>query len=188
MPRGRPPSAAVDHAVRKAVLELLGEVGYRDVSVERVARRAGVGKAAIYRRWRSKADLVCAFVFDDLQPPPDQGSLRADLTVLAGDLVGFLTGPAVSRALLGLTADLRGDPALAERLIARHRRCLAAVLDRAVARGELAAPPDPAWAHAQLLGPAYAWFLLFDGAAGPDLPARLATDLVNVLRGEAGGR
>jgi AcrR family transcriptional regulator len=185
MPRGRPHSAAVDHAVRRAMFALLAEVGYRDVSVEQVARRAGVGKAAIYRRWRSKADLVCALVLDDLETPADQGSLRADLTALARDLVAFLSAPAVSRALPGLVSDLRGDPALAERLIARHRGSLAAVLDRAVARGELTGPPDVAWAHARLLGPAYAWLLLFEGEADPGLAGRIADDLLDGLRHDA---
>src|SRR4029450_9476488 len=45
-------------AIRNAVMQELAEVGYGRLSIEAVARRAGVGKTAIYRRWRNKLEMV----------------------------------------------------------------------------------------------------------------------------------
>jgi AcrR family transcriptional regulator len=187
MVRGRPPSARVDAAIRQATLALLEEAGYLSMSVEQVARRAGVGKAAIYRRWRSKAELVFAHLMHDLelQPPDDGGSLRADLTVLAQHLADRLSDPVAGRAMRGLVADVHEDPVLTKRFtttfIARERECLAVVLDRAVARGELAERPDLAWAHALLAGPVFALLLLFGDEPPPGMGERVAAGVVAAL-------
>lgn len=80
-PVGRPRDPSLDVAIRRAALELLGEGGLEACALDEVARRAGVGKATIYRRWPSKDDLV-RDAFDgtdpDLLPVADQGSLVAD--------------------------------------------------------------------------------------------------------------
>lgn len=77
--RPRPPGPAgaavlrqdVTEAIRAAVLEELAAVGFARMSIEAVARRAGVGKTAVYRRWKSKLhlvlDLVGAFAVDGLR-------------------------------------------------------------------------------------------------------------------------
>lgn len=187
MVRGRPPSARVDDAIRQATLALLEEAGYMGMSVEQVAKRAGVGKAAIYRRWRSKAELVFAHLMHDLdlQPPDDGGSLRADLAVLAQHLVVRLSDPIVVRALRGLVAEVHEDTELTERFtatfLARERDCLAVVLDRAVARGELVDRPDLAWAHALLVGPVFALLLVFGEEPAPGLGDRVAAGVVAAL-------
>ena len=56
--RGRPRSAEADAAIERATLELLPEHGLRGLSMEEVARRAGVSKATLYRRFPSKKELV----------------------------------------------------------------------------------------------------------------------------------
>jgi AcrR family transcriptional regulator len=174
---GRPRSPRADDAIRRATLQLLDERGYAGLSIEAVAQRAGVGKATVYRRHRSKAELTFAQLMHDLdlQPPPDAGSLRADLTAILDDLVARMTHPLTRQTLQGLVADLRADPGLLERFkatfVARERECLSVVLDRAVARGELAARPDLEFVHALLVGPIYAGLSILDtppprGAAG----------------------
>jgi AcrR family transcriptional regulator len=79
----------VDEAVAVAVRELLDEVGYRGLSIDRVAARAGVGKAGIYRRWRTKAEMVFAAVVHGLELPlpADTGTLRGDLPDRLADAV-----------------------------------------------------------------------------------------------------
>lgn len=187
MVRGRPPSARVDDAIRQATLALLEEAGYMGMSVEQVAKRAGVGKAAIYRRWRSKAELVFAHLLHDLdlRPPDDGGSLRADLAVLAHHLVVRLSDPIAVRALRGLLAEVHEDAALTERFtatfLARERALLAVVLDRAVARGELVDRPDLAWVHALLVGPVVALLLVFGEEPAPGLGERVAAGVVAAL-------
>ena len=80
-PPGRPRSERSHLAIVRATLELLTEVGYQRLTMEQVQRRAGVGKATIYRRWDSKAELVkdaIQYVSAEL-PIPDTGSLRGGL-------------------------------------------------------------------------------------------------------------
>ena len=72
-------------AIRQAVMQELAAVGYGRLSIEAVARRAGVGKTAVYRRWNSKLDMVLEIVSDVAGQSlalPDTGSLRGDLEVV----------------------------------------------------------------------------------------------------------
>ncbi len=80
-PAGRPRDVNLDAALIAATQELVLEQGFDRLSLDSVAARAGVGKAAIYRRWPGKTALVVAAVADLAQAPkvPDTGSLREDL-------------------------------------------------------------------------------------------------------------
>ncbi len=76
---GRPRDPSREEAIRAALLRLLGEVGYGGLTMDALAQEAGVGKATIYRRWRTKQDLVVDSISDltsVLNAPPDTGSLR----------------------------------------------------------------------------------------------------------------
>ena len=75
----------ITRAIRRALMQELAAVGYGRLSIEAVARRAGVSKTAIYRRWSSKLDLVLEIVAaaaGSSLPPLDTGSLRGDLALL----------------------------------------------------------------------------------------------------------
>src|SRR5581483_9265964 len=92
---GRPRSAEVDRAILDAALELLVEHGYGGVSMEAIATRAGVGKAAIYRRWSNKAELVVDALREAgcaTMPMPDTGDVRADLIAMLSALQDSVTG------------------------------------------------------------------------------------------------
>lgn len=179
---GRPRDVRVDRAIAEAVPAVLAEVGYHRLTVDAVAARAGVGKAAIYRRHPTKQDMVFAAVMHDAQfaPPPDSGSLRGDLAALAHAIVESLTGPATG-TVLGLLADVLADAELAkrftERYVAAERACIEEVVRRAVARGELPGPADAAQLHALLLGPVFAWVFQLQQ---PD-PHRFADALAELL-------
>src|SRR5690606_21576482 len=85
--RRKPSGAAVIRpeltvALQKALFEEWAQYGYAAVSLERVAARAGAGKAAIYRRWPSKLEFVCAAIQSvgiTLSDFTDHGSLSADI-------------------------------------------------------------------------------------------------------------
>jgi AcrR family transcriptional regulator len=187
-PRGRPRDRRIDEAVRRATLDLLDERGYGGVSVEAVAARGGVGKGAIYRRFASKPELVFAHAIHGLElgPPPDTGSLRADLAALLRGILDTLAAPAAAAAVPGLLADLGRDPELATHFqatfIEQERARVSAVLERAVRRGELARRPDAALVHACLLGPVFAWLFLLRGPLAEDLPERLAAIAATALQ------
>ncbi|MEU3460505.1 TetR/AcrR family transcriptional regulator [Streptomyces sp. NPDC006733] len=180
MNRGRPRDHKVDEAVSEAVREILDGVGYQQLSIDRVAARAGVGKAGIYRRWRSKAEMVFVAVVHgtEIDPPPDRGGLRADLTALAEHILVLLSAPHARKALPGLIADIAADPELATRFAAtfidRQQDVLTQILERAAARGEIGKGADPVLVHAQLLGAVFVHLFLLGGTPPSDLPRRLA--------------
>ena len=169
---GRPREARVDAAVRDAVHELLAREGYAGTTIERVAAHAGVGRGAVYRRWRSKAEMIFAAVVHSAELPTavDSGTLEDDLVALA-ERIAELTGTDQARAALaGLVAELAGDPELAtaleDRLFAGERRYVTLILERACARGELGRGADPELVRRLLVGP-IAFTPLFAPTAQP---------------------
>lgn len=171
---GRPRNSQIDQAVLEAARELLAESGYGGVTMDATAARAGVGKAAIYRRFGSKAELLFAAAVHgvDIEPPADSGSLRGDLRAMADVIQERLGSPAARQVTPALLAELSRDPALAERLqntfVASEREDLATIMERAQQRGELSRPVDPALAHLLLGGPLFVALFVFPGPLDED--------------------
>lgn len=152
MTRRKPTGAALlqpetTRSITEAVLDELAEQGYARLSMESVAKRAGVGKSALYRRWPSKQDMVIAVISEfslDHIVAPDTGSLRDDVRETLTGVLNWLTHPRFSRILPDLVAESGRNPALREAVettIGVPRRARAVeVLERAGRRGEL--PPD----------------------------------------------
>ncbi|MBV9379319.1 MAG: TetR/AcrR family transcriptional regulator [Streptosporangiaceae bacterium] len=148
-PRGRPRSEEADRAILRAAAELLEERGLAAMSIEEVAARAGVSKATIYRRWSSKGLLALdAFVieFRSLQPLPDTGTLRGDLLAALSAWTWAVTRTPMGRMLAGLIAEAQHDAELhmawRDRVLEPLRTQYRVMLDRAIERGEIAAPVD----------------------------------------------
>ena len=123
--------------VHHAVIELLGEQRWDQVSIPAIAERSGIHPATIYRRWGSVAALADDAVAERLAgsaPIPDTGSLRGDLEAVATRFADTIAGP-LGRVLLRAAA-LSG--ATDESPIALRTRAeqLQEMLDRAAARGE----------------------------------------------------
>jgi AcrR family transcriptional regulator len=143
---GRPRDPRIDDAVLRATVELLGETGYADLTVDAIARRARTSKPAIYRRWPSKAHVVHEAVFPigEGTALPDTGSLAGDVREMLRRTTAVLTTPAARAALPGLVGEMAADPALHAALLERFSdvlsRGLTDRLDDAVTRGE--ARPD----------------------------------------------
>jgi AcrR family transcriptional regulator len=141
---GRPLDASRDDVLRAAALELLADIGYDRLTIDKIAARAGAGKATIYRRWAGKAELIVdALTCEKVKfPTPDTGTLRADLAELI-DRSDASTGQLDSQVIIGLVSALPHDAELREvfrtQLIDAHMAALALVFERAVARGEI--PP-----------------------------------------------
>jgi AcrR family transcriptional regulator len=150
MPRpsrgGRPRDPSRDSVIRAAILRLLAEVGYGALTMDAVASEAGVGKATIYRRWRTKQDLVVDTISDLNRAeatPPDTGSLEGDLRAMLHSLVASINGP-TGAATLSLLSTVPHHPALAEAFrsgpIAVWQQAFQVIFTRAAERGE--APPS----------------------------------------------
>ncbi len=152
----------ITSAIRSAVMQELAAVGYGRLSIEAVARRAGVGKAAIYRRWNSKLDLVLeivAEVANQRLPLPDTGSLRGDIEMFLRVIARALRHPLASQIVPDLLAEAARNPdisrTLGQALVVNQREIGTLLLSRAVGRGELAATVDPETAVDLLIGPIY---------------------------------
>ncbi|MFG3280820.1 TetR/AcrR family transcriptional regulator C-terminal ligand-binding domain-containing protein [Streptomyces sp. NPDC048111] len=131
-------------AILRATLEELTEVGYPALTMERVAARARTGKAAVYRRWPSRAQLVldaCKFGKVDDLVPPDTGGLRGDVLGLLRQTAATMASP-LGGIMRGLLAEMTRDAELAElireRIHTLRPATIHTVLERAVARGEVA--------------------------------------------------
>ncbi|NUW42533.1 TetR/AcrR family transcriptional regulator [Nonomuraea rhodomycinica] len=192
-PLGRPRDSRVDEAIATAARQVLAEQGYARLTVDAVAARAGVGKAAIYRRHATKQQMIFAAVMHDLDlaTPPDTGSLATDLAAITRDILAALATPPPG-VVPALLADVHADPAMAaafaRTFVRAERDCVTEVLERAVARGELPRLPDPATVHALLLGPIFAWLflLLEDPGKAPAFADTLARGVGHLL-GRDGG-
>jgi AcrR family transcriptional regulator len=146
-PTGRARNPRTHQAILDAAVELLAEIGYQELSIERVAARAGVGKATIYRWWNSKSALVIEAMQHGmpLAPPPQTGDLHTDLRATVTAAAHTFTETPAGATVPALAADIPRDPATAERLrqFLRPRRDAAReVLHRAAASGQLPADVD----------------------------------------------
>ncbi|MEV5149934.1 TetR/AcrR family transcriptional regulator [Streptomyces sp. NPDC052727] len=167
-PRRRAPAGAavlrkdVTEAIRAAVFEELAAVGYARMSIEGIARRAGVGKTAVYRRWRSKLhlvlDVVSAMAVTGF-PVPDTGSLEGDLRLLYEVTSRALRHPVASQIIPDLQAEAARNPEIAQAFQKALRDGQEGVASRIVAaaegRGEVRAGVDPDLALDLISGPLY---------------------------------
>ncbi|MDM4762435.1 TetR/AcrR family transcriptional regulator [Galbitalea sp. SE-J8] len=138
-------------AILSAAFELTQEVGYRGLTIEGIAARAGVGKQTVYRWWPTKADVLLeagALKADLRVSTADHGSYRGDLEQFLRDSFTLLGLPGLPGLLRSLMAEAQVDPDFAARFRAgflnRRRDALTAILDRARTRHDApdASPAD----------------------------------------------
>ena len=133
----------ITDSLARAFFSEWARVGYAAVSLERVAKEAGVGKAALYRRWSDKKDMACdllAQVGLTLSVGEDQETLEADIRAMLFALRRVLRHPTIRRVVTDLQAEIERTPVLGQVLRPYQRAQLAGVdtlIDRAIARGEL---------------------------------------------------
>lgn len=128
--KGRPRDPRVEEQVLRATLELLREVGYRRTTIEAIARRAGVSRPAVYRRWPRKSDVVAQALFGRSAPAPSRatGDLRRDLRSWVDAVLARFGGAEMAAAFLGLMADLHDNTNFRLDLVRPRRERLAETL------------------------------------------------------------
>ena len=143
---GRPRDPHLEARVFQTVMTLYAQGGCQSLTFEAVARDAGVGKAALYRRWPSRGALFA----DALQEnwlslsSTDTGSLRGDLTALAGMLFEKMSGE-FGHTNFFLQADARKFPEVAEAITTYRRELIReakAIVYRAIERRDLPVGSD----------------------------------------------
>jgi AcrR family transcriptional regulator len=185
---GRPRDERADRAILMATLELMAETGAHDLRMDDVAGRAGVGKATIYRRYRSKDELITAAIAELVSEIsiPDTGRTRADLLALMRGAVEVYRGSLEAAVMPSLVEAMSRDAELArlvrEEFLAQRRAALREVLERGIERRDLRRDLDIDLALDVLGGPLF-YRLLITG--GP-IDERLAEGVVElILRGFA---
>ncbi len=186
--KGRPRSDKVHRAILDAAREHLIKEGYSGLRLEHVAAHAGVGKATIYRRWRSKEELAQALLADLAAPHIDievTGDTREEMLAAVMNPMRAITESDFGPVLRALLSQIASNPALGDRfratVVQARRDEIARMVGRGIERGDLCPDADPDLATELLVGPVY-FRLMFGG----ELDRAFAESVVeNVLRGYA---
>lgn len=148
---GRPRSAAVDDAILQATRSLLVDGGYAEISIDRVAAYAGVGKQTVYRRFPSKAPMVAAAVQDVYAHAgylelADTGDLVADLRAWLRGTARFISKRENAALLRALIAAAAASPHQSDELYREitelQHRGVVSRLEAAAAIGEIRSDAD----------------------------------------------
>lgn len=159
MPASRTPKRAagrwnptLEGTILDATLAAVAELGYDRMTMDDIAARAGVGKAAIYRRWSSKGEVVAQAIAHWRRslgpaPAPDTGTLRGDLDALVAAVPDYNVEEInMFRVVVGVATAAMHDPGLSAALddlvLSVPRQVLRSILDRAVTRGEIPTTND----------------------------------------------
>ncbi|MEU6171712.1 TetR/AcrR family transcriptional regulator [Streptantibioticus parmotrematis] len=176
-----------DEAARLAVLhaadDLLVEHGFGALTVEAIARRAGVAKQTIYRWWPSKVEILLDTLIEDsakrIPVPADEPTAESVRGYLRG-FARFLTRDPAGKVLLALLAEAQHDPGTArslhERWLAPRRARERAMLAGATDAGEIAPALGPDATMDALLGP-----IVYRALTGASIPRGLVDTLVEAL-------
>jgi AcrR family transcriptional regulator len=139
-PAGRPKSMASHSAILKAAREMLEEVGPARLTIDAVAKRAGVGKPTIYRSWANAQELAMAAIIEPSSQP--EAPKAKTLEVLLVDIIERLnTKRGRQMALMLASSEPDGElfKAFANRVVLRGRQDGLAILEAQVASGAVRA-------------------------------------------------
>lgn len=179
---GRPRDPEADERILVATRELLVEDGYDALSYEVVARRAGVSRPTIYRRWPSKLHLLydAAFPTADLEPITDTGEFSIDLERFAASAGQAYSRPETRAALPALLPHLTPGSALHEAsrdpLTRAARQQFRDLVEAAIDRGEVREGLD-----AELLFDTVVGLVMFQVVFQGNWSRDAATSLVDLL-------
>lgn len=167
--KGRPRSVLSDYAIREAALDLLSEVGYTGLSMDLLAKQAGVSKATIYRRWRSKEEAIESLLRELVGDVavPDLGDSRKEIHAAVERAEHFYRRNPAGRAIAALVSDMAAHPRIAtvvrSGFVSPWRNALHSMLQRGIARGEFRSDVDPEVASDLLIGSIVYRVLLIGG-------------------------
>lgn len=154
---GRPRDKSREIAILQETLALLEEVGFAGLTVDAVVARARVSKATIYRRWATKEELaIAAFDLLPLIEIETTGNLEDDIVAYIEQYSRFIRTTPLRSVLPALVSEATHNAVLAERLaqtVARRRESGIAIVQQAIARGELPAATDPNLSQELFIGP-----------------------------------
>ncbi|QFU92016.1 TetR/AcrR family transcriptional regulator [Amycolatopsis sp. YIM 10] len=154
MNRGRPRDPGTDTAILRAAAEVFVERGVEGASIEQIAKRAGVGKVTVYRRWSTKEELIAqsveALLADQVSHPPAELIATSSPYELVENAIDSTAETAASPEFRALAARVLGSAVSHPELMAvywehyiRPRRDLTrALLRRAQEEGTVPGDAD----------------------------------------------
>jgi AcrR family transcriptional regulator len=147
---GRPRSNQSHQAILQATLALLAEVGFERISIEAIATRAGVGKTTIYRRYKSKEELV-ADAIESLRAEviiPNTGTLWGDIDALICNAAQITFNPLGRQAVAMIISSASSNAQFAQiywtKYLQPRQQAFEIVIEQAKMRQEIAGDLDPA--------------------------------------------
>jgi len=159
--RGRPRDPRTHDAIMAATRRLLTRDGYDQVSIDAIAKEAGVSRPTVYRRWPSKAHVVFGAAFGEPgdRMPYSAGGIEAEIREFVRGTVEFWAEPVVQAAALGILADRARDPELHIRtqqlLDEQTRAAFTALARRGIDEGALRADLEIGTLYELLIGTAF---------------------------------
>lgn len=179
--RGRPRDPKTQQAILSASYDLLLEVGFGAVTVEKIAERAGVSKATIYKWWPNKAAVVMDGFLSAASarlPVPDTGDVFDDIQIHAVNLTRFLLSKE-GKIITALVGEGQFDPGLAEAYRKRYfqprRQEAKGILEKGIRRGQLRETLDVGLGVDLLYGPILYRLLVTGEPLDDDYVRRLVT-------------
>jgi AcrR family transcriptional regulator len=198
--RGRPADPDIELRVIAAALAVYGEVGWAGFSLDRVARRAPVGKAALYRRWPTKEDLLLAALEHLAEPPPedaDPNDLRSCLVAIAEQVIDMFVGAkamVLPRVLIEASQYPPHFDEMVQNIVRARFGGARMIIQAAVDRSELPAGTPPDLIIDAIMGRVISLIVLSPGAQRAAIYARrdyhaasIADFVVQAVRGQPGG-
>ncbi len=145
---GRPRSEESHQAIIKATLDLLSQMGYDRLSIDAIARSAGVGKTTIYRWYPSKEELVASAIESVRQEIeiPDTGTLSSDIDCIIEIAVKTTLTPLGRQILAMIIGAASSSPQFAQvywtKYLLPRRQAFQVAIERAKTRNEIPADTD----------------------------------------------
>jgi len=176
--------------VLRAALEVLAESGLAGFNMESIARKAGAGKATVYRHWASPSTLLVDAMDAQFRPFPavSTGDVRADLVSLLSTLTSLLNDSPFPGLMAAFIDAVERDPALGglhAELTSRRRQPMLDLLAEAVRRHDIVADADPELVVDLLTGPFFYRRFIAHRSIPPGMAAAVVDQVLVSLRPNA---
>jgi AcrR family transcriptional regulator len=177
--RPRRQAASSHSAIMDAVYDLLQTTSVRDLTMDQIAKRAGVGKPTLYKWWPTKASLVeaafherLAGKIEEVPHPTAEAALRWRFRKLIQEFNGLF-----GKVMADLIAEVQSEPAILRDLNEHltSRAAAVAIVERGIASGEFAPDTDPEFLIDVMVGPIYYQLLLQRGQLTESYADKLIT-------------
>jgi AcrR family transcriptional regulator len=183
---GRPRNPETDRVVINAVLDLIGDgATLSSLSLVTIARRAGVSRNSLYRRWQTKEELYLDAVqtIDRALPDMTQQSARENLVGLLRVSFEGIEDRGVRSMGRAIRAEAQNYPDLYERylgeIVAPFRSAMKSAIRQGKETGEIRVDVDETLLSELLIAPLFSRMTSIDtGEVDTELTSQLITDLL----------